>query len=433
MDSGISPLLLFAAVLLLAADACISAFEEAVCHLPDREPEDPLAYDDTVNLAQAFTAILSAGILVPRGTAFIAGRFAISPAIALVPVTWAYLVFLSGVVIRFPARLGAEHPEGFYRALGPVVKMISLLLTVIRVPASAAASLCLLPFGLSIRDKEENVTESEIIQMVTAGHEQGVLEEDEAEMIHNIFELDDKEAADIMTHRTAIRALDAGMTLKEAVRYITAESNNSRYPVYQHDIDDIIGILHIRDVLSYVEQPGAPEKQLGTIEGILRKPVFIPETRKVDDIFREMQEQKNHMMIVVDEYGQTSGIVTMEDVLEEIVGNIQDEYDREENLVVKKKDGTFVISGMTPLEEAGEVLGGPFTEEDLEDYDTLNGFLIARLDRIPEDGERPEIRTDAVLYRVLLVKNKMIRRVLAIPGARKNEEPASSGNDEKRG
>ncbi len=361
MDSGISPLLIGIAVLLLAADACVSAFEEAVCHLPDREPEDPLLYDDTVNLSQAFAAILTAAILVPRISSFLAGRCPLPAPVLTVLTLCGYLIFLNGVVIRFPARLGAEHPEGFYKALEPVVRALSVLLSVIRIPSSALASLLLLPFGLSVRDNGENVTENEIIQMVAAGHEQGVLEEDEAEMIHNIFELDDKEAADIMTHRTGIRALDSGMTLGEAVRYITSESNNSRYPVYRHDIDDIIGILHIRDVLAFAGQPGAAEKKLVDLDGLLRKPVFIPETRKVDDIFREMQEHKNHMMVVVDEYGQTSGIVTMEDVLEEIVGNIQDEYDREETMIVKKKDGTCVLSGMTPLEDAGEVLGEPFT------------------------------------------------------------------------
>lgn len=251
--------------------------------------------------------------------------------------------------------------------------------------------------------------------MVNEGHEQGVLEAGEAEMITNIFELNDKAAGDIMTHRTNVAAIDASITLDEAVTYILTEAINSRYPVYEKDIDDIIGILHMRDALVYAEKEEFRRKTLKEIEGLLREPHFIPETRHIDTLFKEMQSQKIHMEIVVDEYGQTAGVVTMEDILEEIVGNILDEYDEDEEYIFKRDDGSFIFDGMTPLEDVREALEIEFEEEDSNNYDTLNGFLISRLDRIPAEGEQPEVIFSGYLFKVLSVENKTIHAVTASP------------------
>ena len=160
---------------------------------------------------------------------------------------------------------------------------------------------------------------------------------------------------------------------------------------YEKDIDDIVGILHMRDALNWAEQDENRERHLSELDGLLREAHFIPETRHIDTLFKEMQSQKIHMEIVVDEYGQTAGIVTMEDILEEIVGNILDEYDEDEDFISLREDGTVLFDGMTPLEDVSEALGIEFEEEDLENYDTLNGFLISRLDRIPKEGEQPEL------------------------------------------
>ena len=179
------------------------------------------------------------------------------------------------------------------------------------------------------KSKAENVTEEDIKTMVNEGHEQGVLESSEAEMISNIFEFDDKEAGDIMTHRKNIVALDGSMTVREASRFVLKEASNSRFPVYGEDLDDIIGTVHIRDVLVHAENPGEAQTALRLVPGMLRSAHFIPETRNINSLFKEMQSQKIHMEIVIDEYGQTAGLVTMEDILEEIVGNILDEYDED--------------------------------------------------------------------------------------------------------
>ena len=211
-------------------------------------------------------------------------------------------------------------------------------------------------FGVDLADDDGNVTEEDIMSMVNEGHEQGVLEADETEMITNIFELGDKEAADIMTHRTNMTVLDGSMSLKEAVDFILNEGVNTRYPVYGEDIDDIIGILHMRDAMTFAEKEENKDRMVMDIPGLLREANFIPETRNIDTLFKEMQSRKIHMEIVVDEYGQTAGLLTMEDILEEIVGNIMDEYDEEEDFIQAMEDGTFVMSGLTPLEDVMETL-----------------------------------------------------------------------------
>lgn len=268
-----------------------------------------------------------------------------------------------------------------------------------------------------MKSKAENVTEEDIMTMVNEGHEQGVLESSEAEMITNIFEFDDKEAGDIMTHRKNIVALDGSQTLKEAARFVLKEGKNSRFPVYGKDLDDILGTVHMRDVLVHAENLQESRMAIANVPGVLRPAHFIPETRNINSLFKEMQSQKIHMEIVIDEYGQIAGIVTMEDILEEIVGNILDEYDVDEQYIVHGEDDALIMSGMTPLEDAEDELHIKFPEEDLENYDTINGLLISLLDRIPNEEEQPEVRYQGFLFEVLKVENKMIHsvRVSKIP------------------
>ncbi len=264
---------------------------------------------------------------------------------------------------------------------------------------------------------QENVTEEDIMSMVNEGHEQGVLEASEAEMITNIFELDDKKAEEIMTHRKNVVALDGTMSLKDAVHFILEEGYNSRFPVYGEDIDDIIGILHMRDALVFSEKQKYADMPLRDVPGLLREAHFIPESRNINTLFKEMQSQKIHMEIVIDEYGQTAGIVTMEDILEEIVGNILDEYDEEEEFIRPLEDGSYIINGMASLDELGDTLEITFDEEDEEGYETVNGFLISKLDRIPGEDEKPEIIYGGYRFKVLKVENKMISIVKVIKEA----------------
>ena len=256
------------------------------------------------------------------------------------------------------------------------------------------------------RRNPDKITEQEIISIVNEGHETGVLQDSEVEMIQNIFEFTDKEAKDIMTHRKHICALDGTKTLAQVLDLVLAEPY-SRFPVYLDGIDNIIGILHIKEVMAFSRSQEYMDWQIKDIEGLFSPGEFIPETRKSSDLFQKMQLKKAHMVIVVDEYGQTSGLVAMEDILEEIVGNIFDEHDKEKQLIVKTAEGCFMMHGMAALDEAADALGIEFEEE----FDTLNGFLISKIDKIPSDGETFSIDYGGYRFDVTRVENKMIQTV----------------------
>ena len=255
--------------------------------------------------------------------------------------------------------------------------------------------------------KKENVDESEIISIVDEGQEQGILDSTESQMIKNIISLDEKEAQDIMTHREGITAISAGSLLTDAVEFML-QSKNSRYPVYEGDIDNIIGILHFKDAIRAHARQENRTKTLVQIEGLLMEAKFIPETRKLDLLFRTMQQSKTHMVIVVDEYGQTAGIVSMEDILEEIVGNILDEYDEDENLIRRQGDNTIICAGLAPLSEVEKILGIKFPDEN---YETLNGFLTDQMGRVPKTGDDFELLYEGWRFKVAYVKGRVIQSV----------------------
>ena len=332
---------------------------------------------------------------------------------AMVTLVLLLIIISFGIII--PKRLAAKEPEKWGYHMLPVVLFFAGLFLPLTKAITLVSALVLKLFGVDITDDGDNVTEEDIMSMVNEGHEQGILEADETEMITNIFELGDKEASDIMTHRTNMTALDGAMRLMDAVDFILNEGINTRYPVYGKDIDDIIGILHLRDAMTAAEKEKNRGKMLREIPGLLREANFIPETRSIDTLFKEMQSGKIHMEIVVDEYGQTAGLLTMEDILEEIVGNIMDEYDEEEKFITAMEDGSFLMSGLTPLEDVMETLDMEFSQEDSDTYDTLNGYLISRLDRIPQENESPEVDYGGFQFKVMKAGNKMIESVLVRP------------------
>lgn len=254
----------------------------------------------------------------------------------------------------------------------------------------------------------EDVTEEEIISMVNEGHEQGVLLASEAAMIHNIFEFGDKDAKDIMTHRKNLIALDGRLSYHDAVAWIN-ENSKSRYPVYLDDIDHIIGVLHIKDALAFAQRNELFRTPIMDIPDLIREAEFVPETLGINLLFTRMQANKSHMVIVVDEYGQTSGVVAMEDILEEIVGNIEDEHDEEELLIRQNPDGSYVMDGLADMEDVVKTLGIPV---DPDSFDTLNGLLVSLLGKIPSDGETALLHAYDYDFSVQRVEDKMIREVL---------------------
>ena len=276
-------------------------------------------------------------------------------------------------------------------------------------PAHSFGSVIKSLFGGKEGMSDKDITEQEIRTLLTEGQEKGTVQDSEAKLIANIFEFSDKQAQDIMTHRGDIVAIEEQTTLKEAVRFML-EGNNSRFPVYRETIDHITGILHFRDAIKKHASGEANDLALHKIGGLLRQAHFVPETRNIDALFRNMQATHTQMVIVIDEYGQTAGLVSMEDILEEIVGNILDEYDEDEAYIEETaNEDEYIIDGKTPLSELTERFGIPFENEEVE---TLNGLMIAKLDRIPAQDEQFETQIGGYSFRILSVENHMIVSVL---------------------
>ncbi|MBQ9392122.1 MAG: HlyC/CorC family transporter [Lachnospiraceae bacterium] len=253
--------------------------------------------------------------------------------------------------------------------------------------------------------RDDNSSE-ELIEVVNESHEKGVLNTNEADMIQNIVELRNKDAKDVMVHRKNVVALDGKMTIKETIEFIN-ENSFSRYPVYLDDIDDIIGSVHIKQLLKFVDDSKNLNKRLQDVDGLIREIDFIPETNTIYSLFNRMKIKKNHIAIVVDEYGQTSGIITMEDILEEIVGNIIDENDTENTNIVELKEGEYRIEGITSIEDVEELLGIQIDGE----FETLNGFLTYMNGKIPSDNSTFLVKAYGYKFQVIDVKNKVIQDV----------------------
>lgn len=337
-----------------------------------------------------------------------------------------YILLTFGVLL--PKRLGARYAEPWAYTCINLIYDITKIFSPVTGLVSVTAKGVLRLVGIRIDENAEDVTEEEIISMVNEGHEQGVLLATEAEMITNIFEFGDKEAKDIMTHRSSILAMDRNMTLGEALDYMLSESK-SRFPVFDGNIDNVIGILHFRDAMRSHREEGNMDRPIGEIEGLIRETMFVPETKNIDVLFQTMQHTKTQMVIVVDEYGQTTGLIAMEDILEEIVGNIMDEYDEEEEHIEETGNADeYIIEGITPLEELEERFKIHFREEEFE---TLNGFLISKMDKIPEEEEDFAIDIEGYHFQIWQVKNRMIKSVLVtkLPDKKSGEE-ALSGEKE---
>ena len=318
------------------------------------------------------------------------------------------LVLIFGIYT--PEKVASRKPDNWALRLVKPVRVVEILFYPAIFLTNAASNLLSRIFGVDPLSDTDDVTEEEIISMVKEVHEQGVLLASEAEMIHNIFEFGDKEAKDIMTHRKNLVAIDSSLKFVEVLPILT-ENNYSRFPVYEENIDDIIGVLHIKEALCLCQNPELLDKPIREIDGLISEVDFIPETRNINVLFAMMQNAKSHMTIVVDEYGQTSGIVTMEDILEEIVGNIEDEHDEEQQMIQKMPDGSFKMDGMAEFEDVLEALGVEKEDVKEDDFETLNGFLISLIDKIPNDDEVFSTTAYGYLFEILSVENKMIRTV----------------------
>ena len=293
-----------------------------------------------------------------------------------------YILLTFGVLI--PRKMASRQPEKWAYACIDPIYIITRLLAPLTGLVNLTAKGILFLFGVRNNTDENDVTEEEIINMVQEGHEQGVIQASEAEMISNIFEYGDKEAQDIMTHRGSIVAIDGETKLKDAIASMLG-GKNSRYPVYEENIDHIIGILHLKDAMRFHISDDKLDLPIAKLDGLLREPYFVPQTKNIDELFKEMQSQKLQMAIVVDEYGQTDGLIAMEDILEEIVGDIRDEYDGDEEKSIQRiAPREYMVDGSVKLDDLDERLN---LELQSDEYDSIGGLVIGLLNHLPQEKE----------------------------------------------
>ncbi|MBQ6336564.1 MAG: HlyC/CorC family transporter [Ruminococcus sp.] len=260
-------------------------------------------------------------------------------------------------------------------------------------------------FGSRDQEEKQAQTEEEILSLVEEGQEKGLIEDDTKSIIENVFDFDDTVAYEIMTHRRDMTALEDTDDLKTVVD-VAIESGHSRIPVWRDDIDNIIGILYVKDLLRYV---GAPAPANFKLSAILRPALFVPRTKDCRSLFGFMQKNKTQIAVVVDEYGGTEGIITLEDLIEDILGNIQDEYDKEEDEIRRLSDGKFTVDGSTAIEDVEELTGVELSDDDSE---TIAGFMLSNLGRIPAAGEQPSIEHSGLRFTANKTDGRRILEVL---------------------
>ena len=355
----------------------------------------------SASASQSFVEMLSGSIrripLFADNFGFVKGL-----SVVLITVITSYFSLVLGELA--PKKIAMANPEKIsFRVVGILLFVQKATIPFVKI-LSVSTNAVVRLFGIDPHADPESVTEEEIRMMVDVGEEKGVIEDVQKEMINNIFEFDDLDAGDIMTHRTDMVAIEADDPLEDVVR-LSVEEGRSRIPVYEEDPDNIIGVIYIKDLLPFVGHQLPKET---TLRSIMREAYYIPETKKCGDLFTEMTETRTQIAIVVDEYGGTAGLVTIEDLLESIVGNIQDEYDDEEEEISKINENTFTIDGTTFIDEVDELVG---TEIPEGDYDTLAGFLISRLGYLPKDGEMNEVDYENLHFTILNVEDRRIGKV----------------------
>ncbi|MBR5201826.1 MAG: HlyC/CorC family transporter [Clostridia bacterium] len=303
-----------------------------------------------------------------------------------------------------PKKIAMNKPEKMAFMVAPILVFVAKVTNPIVKFLALSTNGVLRLIGIDPHADEEVVTEEEIRMMVDVGGEKGVIEDVQIEMINNIFEFDDIDVADIMTHRTDMICVDEDEPLSEAVK-LSIENGFSRIPVFKEDPDNIIGIVYIKDFLKYV---GTNLPKTKTVKDMMRPAYYVPETKRCGELFTEMTEKRVQMAVVIDEYGGTAGIVTLEDLLESIVGNIQDEYDQEDEEISIINDTVFEVDGITDIEEVEEHIGKTFPDGD---YDTIGGYIISVLGFLPEDGQMNEVQFENVKFTVLSVEERRIDKV----------------------
>jgi len=337
-------------------------------------------------------------------------------AVVLITATVAFFSIVFGEIV--PKTLAIVHAEDFALLTAPLVRALEFLFFPAVWLISRTSNVITHAFGQEALTTMPRVTEEEIMMMVDTGEKQGALEEVERDMIQGVFELGDLTASDVMVPRVDIAAVEVSSTLADVVE-VSTKFGHSRVPVYEDTIDHIVGIVYVKDLL----QPLKEGRLHAPVREVMREPYFVPASKKADDLLREMQQKRLHLAICVDEYGGVAGLVTIEDMVEEIVGEIQDEYDREEPRIEVLSEREAVVDGQVSLHDMCDELGITLNEAEA---DTVAGLVFDQLGRVPDEGD--EVRVDGVTLAVLSVDGTRIRKVLV----RKETTEESSADESKK-
>jgi len=369
---------------------------------------------EVIGALKAWRQLVSFGLLV-FGTA---GLF--TPLTEVLGSLGTHAYWLSGVILALgylliamllfellPKRLGAKWAEPVAVSSVGITKTLTVLGKPILWIPTLFANLIARLFGVRPHDLEEEVTEEEIRMMVDMGLESGAIDDDEKEMIHNIFEMDDKPVSDIMTHRTEACVLWLEDSLEDWKVFID-ETNHTRYPVCDEDIDNVVGVVNTRDFYRFMLSGG----QKSNLRSIFREPYFVPDSMKADELFSRMQQKNTHMVVVLDEYGGFQGLVTQEDLLEEIVGELHSEYDEIEEAdtdILNLDENTWKIKGGTEIEDVEEALQISIPEGD---YNTFAGLILDAIETLPEDGETVETEIGQMQIKVTSIQEHRIEEAI---------------------
>lgn len=324
-----------------------------------------------------------------------------SIAIVIITIILSYFTLIFGELV--PKRIGMKYSEKLAFSTIGIIKAISVVTAPFVKFLTFSTNLVSKAFGVT-ENEEETVTEEEIRMMVDVGKEKGTIDKAEGEMINNVFEFNDKSVSEIMIPRTEIFALDMNLSIAKVIEELTEDFRYSRIPVYDETIDEIKGIVYVKDILLSTKNKSVK------IKNLVKEAYFVPDTKPVNELFNELRKNRKQIAIVVDEYGGTAGIVTMEDILEEIVGEIYDEYDVVQKRFEKIDDNTYILNGTLTVSEVEKLLDIEIPEGD---YDTISGYLIEELGRIPDENEKLVIETKEVTYKIEKVKDKRIIKIKA--------------------
>ncbi len=367
----------------------------------------------TIQVAITFAGFLSSAFAADK----IAGRIyaAIDPlaqtpslrTVSVVGLTMllSYVTLVLGELV--PKRLALRKPEALALSIAGILRGFDFIFYPFTRLLDLSGNAIIRLFGIDLSETASQVTEEEIRILVEAGAGSGDLQAEEAVLINNIFAFDDKYVSEIMTPRVSVTGVPLDSSYDEAVE-IAASARYSRFPVYEEDIDDIVGVLTVKDLLRVARDQ---QEEGFSLKNILRPTYFVPEGKKIDVLFREMKRRQITMAVVVDEYGGTEGIVTLEDLLEEIVGEIEDEYDAPEESVTVNPDGSYLFSGLLTPAEAGRYVPELDALKEDDDFDTIAGFVLSLLGHIPLQDEKPEVIFNHLKFTVLEMEDRRIARI----------------------